>query len=66
MDCNFTLCKRYLNGNCIKQVGEKCQLEVAKKIINAFLDFESACMENGIKIADNIREQAEQFIGEEK
>ena len=38
MDCNFTLCKRYLNGNCIKQVGEKCQLEQAKEIIKQFLN----------------------------
>ena len=40
------------------------KLEQAKKIINAFLDFESVCMENGIKIADDIREQAEQFLKE--
>ena len=40
------------------------QIEQAKKLLNAFLDFESVCMENGIKIADDIREQAEQFLKE--
>ena len=40
------------------------KIEQAKKIINAFLDFESVCMENGIKIADDIREKAENFLKE--
>ena len=35
-----------------------------RELLNAFLDFESACMENGITIAKDIREQAEQFIKE--
>ena len=46
----------------IKELWE--QLEQAKEIINVFLDFESVCMENGIKIADDIREKAENFLKE--
>lgn len=36
----------------------------AKNLINAFLDFESACMENGMTIAKDIREEAEEFLKE--
>jgi len=44
MDCNFTLCKRYLNGDCIKQVGEKCQLEQAKEIIKQLMYTPKDCI----------------------
>lgn len=59
-----------LKADCTK-IGKKAyDLEdmnkQAKKIIDAFLDFESACMENGMTIAKDIREQAENFIKENK
>ena len=64
MDCNFTLCKRYLNGNCIKQVGEKCQLEVAKEIIKEFIAwFTDQTESNNWK---PVVEKAEQFINDNK
>ena len=59
MSCLYGL--TYKNDK-IKQLQK--QLEQAKKLLNAFLDFESACMENGITIAKDIREQAEQFLKE--
>ena len=66
MDCNFTLCKRYLNGNCIKQVGEKCQLEVAKKIIKNLktLYFSPVVTKDDVKRQDEILNEAEQFLKE--
>ena len=72
MDCNFTLCKRYLNGNCIKQVGEKCQLEQAKEIIQKAV-FQNICYncDFGINHCSQcrngtLRKQAEQFLKEIK
>lgn len=64
MDCNFTLCKRYLNGNCIKQVGEKCQLEVAKEIIKKLrvLYFSPVVTNDDVKRQDEILNEVEQFL----
>lgn len=61
MDCNFTLCKRYLSGNCIKQIGEKCKLEQAKEIIKEFI----AICDFGTEEDYNLRCRAEQFLKEE-
>ena len=65
MDCNFTLCKRYLNGNCIKQVGEKCQLEQAKKIIKEYIRLALQEPEEKDMIANiELFKKAEQFLEE--
>ena len=38
------------------------KLTKAKELLNEFLDFESSCIERGIKISDKIRAEAEQFL----
>ena len=66
MDCNFTLCKRYLNGNCIKQVGEKCQLEQAREIIKEYMRFETmigTCAFYSEEY-EKTKKKAEQFLKE--
>ena len=40
----------------------KKRMAIAKKLLNHFLDFESAAQENGHKINDSIRQQAEAFL----
>jgi len=69
MDCNFTLCKRYLNGNCIKQVGEKCQLEHAKEIIKEYYNIvEIMLLHHKIDTEKSVKLEvkAKQFIRESK
>lgn len=44
----------------------KKRIATAKKLLNHFLDFESAAQENGHKINDSIRQQAESFVEEEE
>lgn len=40
------------------------KINLATKIIDEFLDFESSCVERGIYISDELRNKAKQFIKE--
>jgi len=44
----------------------KKRIATAKKLLNHFLDFESAAQKNGHKINDSIRQQAEAFVKKEE
>ena len=40
------------------------KVNLATKIIDEFLDFESSCMENGMYVSDELRNKAKQFVKE--